>query len=224
MAVLDASLDHRKRAVPAPASLSIAAVADQVGEVELPDPVVLAPGLADALAEVVDPRKPRGVRHRLVVVLTAAVCAVAAGARSFVAVAEWVADLPAEAAVALGYRRRCPSESTIRRVIARVDADRFDAVIGGFVQRTVHGADRSGGAGCSRWTARPCAARAQRIRRASPASVRGDRSARAGRARAGQRRRQDQRADRQLRRAREGGKLRRGRSGRHRVILVRVSP
>ena len=83
----------------------------------------------------VDPRKPRGVRHGLVVVLTAAVCAVAAGARSFVAVAEWVADLPDAAAVALGTDRRCPSESTIRRVLARVDADRFDAVIGGFVQR-----------------------------------------------------------------------------------------
>ena len=121
--------------MPAPASLSIAAVADQVGEVELLDPVVLAPRLADALAGVVDPRKPRGVRHGLVVVLTAAVCAVAAGARSFVAVAEWVADLPDAAAVALGTDRRCPSESTIRRVIARVDADRFDAVIGRFVQR-----------------------------------------------------------------------------------------
>ena len=115
--------------------MSIAAVADQVGEVELLDPVVLAPRLADALAGVVDPRKPRGVRHGLVVVLTAAVCAVAAGARSFVAVAEWVADLPDAAAVALGTDRRCPSESTIRRVIARVDADRFDAVIGRFVQR-----------------------------------------------------------------------------------------
>ena len=135
MAVLTPALIIEKRAVPAPASLSIAAVADQVGGVELPDPVALAPGLADALGEVIDPRKPRGVRHGLVVVLTAAVCAVAAGARSFVAVAEWVTDLPDPVATALGVDRRCPSESTIRRILARVDADRFDAVIGGFVQR-----------------------------------------------------------------------------------------
>ena len=74
--------------MPASASLSVAAVADQVGGVELPDPMALAPGLADALGGVVDPRERRGVRHGLVVVLTAAVCAVAAGARSFVAVAE----------------------------------------------------------------------------------------------------------------------------------------
>jgi hypothetical protein len=42
--------------VPASASLSIAAVADQVGGVDLPDPVVLAPGLRDVLGAVVDPR------------------------------------------------------------------------------------------------------------------------------------------------------------------------
>jgi len=114
--------------------LSIAAVVDQVGGVELPDPVALAPGLRSALAQVVDPRQRRGVRHPLVVVLTAAVCAVAAGARSFVAAGEWVADLPAEVAAALGVQCRCPSESTIRRLIGQVDADRFDTVIGAFVQ------------------------------------------------------------------------------------------
>jgi hypothetical protein len=50
--------------------------------------------LSVVLTTVIDPRKPRGIRHRLVVLLTAAVCAVAAGARSFVAIGEWVADLP----------------------------------------------------------------------------------------------------------------------------------
>ena len=120
--------------MPASASLSIAAIADQLDGAALPDPVVLAPGLRTALAQVVDPRKPRGVRHGLVEVLAAAVCAVAAGARSFVAAAEWVADLPAEVAAALGTNRRCPSESAIRRLLGRVDADRFDTVIGGFVQ------------------------------------------------------------------------------------------
>jgi DDE_Tnp_1-associated len=110
--------------VPASASLSIAAVADQVGGLDLPDPVVLAPGLRDVLGGVVDPR--RGVRHGLVVVLTVAVCAIAAGARSFVAVAEWVADLPVGVATMLGTHRGCPTESTIRRVLGKVDADRFD--------------------------------------------------------------------------------------------------
>jgi len=70
-----------------------------------------------------------------VVVLTAAVCAVAAGARSFVAIAEWVADLPAEVAAVVGTAQRCPSESTIRRLLGAVDADRFDAAISRFLQR-----------------------------------------------------------------------------------------
>jgi predicted transposase YbfD/YdcC len=127
------------RAVPASASCSIAAVADQVGGLQLPDPVALVPDLREALGRVVDPRKRRGVRHGLVVVLTAAVCAVAAGARSFVAVAEWVADLPDELAAVLGVDRRYPSESTIRRVLGKVDPDRLDAVLGGFVQRLCAG-------------------------------------------------------------------------------------
>ena len=125
--------------MPASASLSIAAVADQVGGAELPDPVVLAPGLREVLGGVVDPRKRRGIRHGLMVVLTVAVCAVAAGARSFVAVAEWAADVPGEVAAALGTGQRCPSESTIRRVLRQVDADRFDAAIGAFVQRMCTG-------------------------------------------------------------------------------------
>jgi hypothetical protein len=124
--------------------LSIAAVADQVGGVELPDPVVLAPGLRDVLGGVVDPRKRRGVRHGLVVVLTVAVCAVAAGARSFVAVAEWVADVPDDIAAVLGTDRRCPSESTIRRLLGKVDPDRFDAAIGAFVQRLCAGVAPAG--------------------------------------------------------------------------------
>jgi predicted transposase YbfD/YdcC len=119
--------------------LSIAAVAEQVGQAAdqtaLLRPVEHSPGLQEALAGVVDPRHRRGVRHGLVVVLTAAVCAVAAGARSFVAIAEWVADLPIEAATAVGTAQRCPSESTIRRLLSAVDADRFDAAISRFIQR-----------------------------------------------------------------------------------------
>ncbi|MBC8091514.1 MAG: transposase family protein [Pseudonocardia sp.] len=53
---------------------------------ELPDPVGLAAELREVLAEVVDPRKRRGARHGLAVVLTTAVCAVAAAAGSFDAV------------------------------------------------------------------------------------------------------------------------------------------
>ena len=121
--------------MPATASLPIPAALDQLTGQQPPDPVALARRLHDVLEEVVDPRKRRGVRHRLVVVITVAVCAVAAGARSFVAISEWVTDLPAEVAAALGITGRCPCESTIRRIVQRLDGDRFDALISGFVQR-----------------------------------------------------------------------------------------
>ena len=49
-------------------------------------------GLVAVLARVADPRKRRGVRHRLSAVVGLAVCAVLAGARSYVAIAEWAAD------------------------------------------------------------------------------------------------------------------------------------
>ena len=47
------------------------------------------PGLLGVLARVTDPRYRRGVRHRLTVILGLALCAVAARARSFTAIAEW---------------------------------------------------------------------------------------------------------------------------------------
>ena len=87
-------------------------------------------------------------------VLASAVCAVVAGARSLVAVAEWVADLPDGLAVALGVDRRCPSESTIRRLLGKVGPGRFDVVLGGFVQRLYAVTTPAGSA---RWKARPCA-------------------------------------------------------------------
>ncbi|WP_420497449.1 transposase family protein [Parafrankia sp. FMc2] len=49
-------------------------------------------GLLAAFGRVPDPRKPRGRRHSLAVVLTLATCAVLAGARSFTAIGEWAAD------------------------------------------------------------------------------------------------------------------------------------
>jgi predicted transposase YbfD/YdcC len=87
--------------------------------------------LLDVLAAVPDPRARRGVRHRLVTVVAASMCAVAAGYRSYAAIAEWVADLPADAATRLGMSAaRRPSESMIRRLLQAVDPDRLSAIVG----------------------------------------------------------------------------------------------
>jgi predicted transposase YbfD/YdcC len=91
----------------------------------------LAAGLPTALAQVPDPRARRGVRHRLVVVVTAAVCAVVAGYRSYTAIGEWVADLPADTATILGIDAdRRPSEAMIRRLLQALDPDLLAEAIG----------------------------------------------------------------------------------------------
>ena len=121
--------------MPALLSSSIPAVLDRVAGLELPDPVASAPELAVVLSTLTDPRKRRGVRHGLVTLLSVAVCAVAAGARSFVAIAEWAADLPVEVAAAVGIGSTAPSESAVRRLVQRLDPDRLDAVIGAWIQQ-----------------------------------------------------------------------------------------
>ena len=87
------------------------------------------PDLLVALSQVPDPRNSRGVRHRLVTVLAAAVRAVLAGARSYVGIAEWAHDLPVSVRVRLGIGRRAPSESTFRRVLQTVDAHALDTAL-----------------------------------------------------------------------------------------------
>jgi predicted transposase YbfD/YdcC len=95
------------------------------------------PGLLALLAKVTDPRHRRGIRHRLVVILALAVCAVLAGARSFTAIAEWAADTDEETLARLGVSGPVPSESTFRRTLQHLDADAFDALAGEWAaQRT----------------------------------------------------------------------------------------
>ncbi|MFI5960522.1 ISAs1 family transposase [Cryptosporangium sp. NPDC051539] len=84
-----------------------------------------------ALAGLPDPRARRGVRHHLTVVVTAAVCAVIAGYRSYAAIAEWIADAPPGTVSALGMKPdRRPSEAMIRRLLQAIDPQLLTAAIG----------------------------------------------------------------------------------------------
>ena len=80
-------------------------------------------GLLEALSAVADPRKSRGVRHRFISILALGACAVLSGARSCIAIAEWAMDLTPLLRAKLGIGRVPPCESTIRRVLQRVDPD-----------------------------------------------------------------------------------------------------
>jgi len=93
------------------------------------------------------------VRHSLTSLLLAAVAAMLAGARSFTAIGEWVADAPLRVLAALGVR--CdplarvfwpPDEATIRRVLEAVDAAALEAAVGSWLAARLLAA-RPGGPG-----------------------------------------------------------------------------
>jgi predicted transposase YbfD/YdcC len=96
------------------------------------------PGLLELFEQVADPRSRRGIRHRFAVLLAVALSAVLTGARSFVAIGEWVADADAGVLVKLGVGvMRRPCEATIRRALARVDGEQLDAVMGAWMRARV---------------------------------------------------------------------------------------
>jgi len=84
------------------------------------------PDLLTRLATVGDPGARRGVRHPLPAILAVGLAAVLAGARSFVAIGEWVACQSTHTLTQLGVSGRGPDESTIRRTFSRLEADVLD--------------------------------------------------------------------------------------------------
>jgi predicted transposase YbfD/YdcC len=91
-------------------------------------------GLMEEIRRIKDPRKARGIRHSLGIVLGIAVCAVLCGARSYRAIGDWAGALTKEMLKRFGGdRSKPPSEPTIRRLLQAVDAEEFDARIGQWV-------------------------------------------------------------------------------------------
>jgi hypothetical protein len=106
-----------------PSGLTVLGRADQLRPAETPH-------LLAYLATITDPRASAGRRHPLAAILALAAAAVLAGARSVAAIADWAADAPQPVRPALGTRRdpltgrwAVPTETTIRRTLARLDAD-----------------------------------------------------------------------------------------------------
>jgi predicted transposase YbfD/YdcC len=145
--------------VPAVSSSPIAAVFDELAG-QVPGSVCVSAAVTDreqralvrALASVPDPRARRGVRYPFVAILTVAACATLAGARSFAAIGEWVADMPAEVRASVGLVGRIPGPVTIWRVLIGVDRAALEAAIGAWIRARLadltaaghHGGARSG--------------------------------------------------------------------------------
>jgi predicted transposase YbfD/YdcC len=141
-----------RKTVPALPSSPFSPALEQLQDLPARDRARLAaqcPGLPEHLARVPDPRDPRGIRHPLTSVLLAAVAAVLAGARSFTAIGEWVADAPPQVLACLGVRRdpltrrfEPPDEATIRRVLESVDAAALDTAVGSWLAARLKAADQ----------------------------------------------------------------------------------
>ena len=108
------------------------------------------PQLLAYLATITDPRARAGRRHPLVAILVLAAAAVLAGARSVTAIAEWAADAPQPVRAALGARRdprtgrwvwTVPTETTIRRTLARLNAEALAAAVGAWLAGRDHHRD-----------------------------------------------------------------------------------
>jgi predicted transposase YbfD/YdcC len=89
--------------------------------------------LVEALSQVPDPRKPRGVRHGVLAVLLLGACAVLTGARSFAAIAEYAHDTGRVVLEVLGVGAVAPHESTIRRILQKVDPEALEAALRSWV-------------------------------------------------------------------------------------------
>jgi predicted transposase YbfD/YdcC len=109
-------------------------VVDQFAEDEFIDVPQAPAALLAALRQVPDPRKPRGLRHGLASILAVAAAAVIAGARSFVAIAEWADAAPSALLARLGVTGEVPCESTIRRTINQIDGNGLDVIVSAWAQ------------------------------------------------------------------------------------------
>jgi len=93
-------------------------------------------GLIDHLRTVADPRMKRGIRHRMLSMLTVAVCAVLSGAKSYIAIGEWAKRSTQDMRKRMGCRFDkntdlfvAPSEPTLRRTLQAVDALALDRAV-----------------------------------------------------------------------------------------------
>ncbi len=91
--------------------------------------------LFEALAEVPDPRSRHGRRYEIGSVLAMAVCAMACGARSLYAVAQWGREHFPLVKESLGITRaKTPDHATVHRVFRDLDGHAFEAVLSRWFQ------------------------------------------------------------------------------------------
>lgn len=109
-----------------------------IDQFEGSDPASFHPQtLLRALADLPDPRAKRGIRHPLAHILVIMICAVIAGAKTLVEIAEWAKDAAYEQLA--GYGIRAPHATTIARVFQRLDTNAFELLLSSWAQALATG-------------------------------------------------------------------------------------
>jgi hypothetical protein len=94
--------------------------------------------LLEVLAQVPDPRNPKGVRHPLSAILSLTVLALLTGAKSYTAIAQFGRDKGAQLAFALGFRRgKTPTKSTLSDLFRALDVAAFEDALSGWLDSRV---------------------------------------------------------------------------------------
>ncbi|WP_371503143.1 ISAs1 family transposase [Kitasatospora sp. NBC_00374] len=91
--------------------------------------------LAEVLDRVPDPRRVRGRRYRLGVLLALCLVAVLSGATSLACIARFEADSSPDVRRRLGLPKRAPAATTLGRLLARLDGDALDDAVGAWLAR-----------------------------------------------------------------------------------------
>jgi predicted transposase YbfD/YdcC len=100
----------------------------------LPPAAVSVPPLVPYLAQVPDPRDPRGLRHPLTAVLALVCCALLCGVRQLAGIADWGRDHSAELTRALGFTRpKTPCCSTLHNLLSDLDWPALEAQLRAWV-------------------------------------------------------------------------------------------
>ena len=90
----------------------------------------LGKSLLRVLEQVPDPRSGHGRRHPLSAILALSVCAMASGARSLYAIAQWGRMQDPATLKVLGFTRdKTPAVSTLHKVFSSMDVDAFESVL-----------------------------------------------------------------------------------------------
>jgi DDE_Tnp_1-associated len=100
--------------------------------------------LLAVLAQVPDPRNPKGIRHPLSAILSLTVLAMLTGAKSYTAIAQFGRDKGFALAIALGFRRgKTPAKSTLSVLFRELDITAFEAALSRWVaSRLPEGAEK----------------------------------------------------------------------------------